>query len=136
MLFARLAEINSGDAMSSAMHAAGVGLLGTSIAGLLGYVPIVITTVAGIMAIIMYTLTVLDHPRYRAWVETRQKRRQARRIAKLKAKQAVLVAKLEAVERMRVARTEAKEIVEGAKTAAAIQIVNENTNIETRLPPL
>jgi hypothetical protein len=131
MLYTRLAD---GDIMSSMGHAVGVSLFSASVVGLFGYLPIVITSAAGVMAFIVYTLTVLDHPRYRAWIDTRQKRRQARKLAKFKAKQAVLVAKIEAVEKLRVARTEAKELVEGARTAAAIAIVHENTNIEAGLP--
>jgi hypothetical protein len=49
------------------VHVVGAGLTATSIAGALGYVPIVVAVVAGIMAIVSYTFATLDSPTFKSW---------------------------------------------------------------------
>ena len=51
-----------------ALHTISAGLALTSIAGALGYVPVIIAAAAGIAAITSYTFSVLDSPAFqRLW---------------------------------------------------------------------
>jgi hypothetical protein len=43
------------------------GLTLTSFAGVMGYVPIVVAVLAGVMAIISYVFTTLDSPTFQKW---------------------------------------------------------------------
>jgi hypothetical protein len=49
------------------IHVMGAGLTATSIAGVLGYVPIVVAVIAGVMAIVSYTFATLDSPTFKSW---------------------------------------------------------------------
>jgi hypothetical protein len=133
--FHRLAEIGGGadfGAASVLTHATTAGMLMSSIFGLLGYLPIVITSCAGFMALLVYLITFWESQTVRNWVETRQARKRARKIARLQAKQKVLVAELEAIEKLRAAKVEAREKVQTAKSEAAIMAATQDVEAAAR----
>ena len=137
MAFTRIAEVSGGpDSISTTIHFTGVSLFGISIAGIVGYFPIIVTCIAGALAAIMYSITIWESKTVQHWIANRRMIWKARKVARLKAKQKVLVAQLEAVEKVRVARHEARDIVEAAKNEAAVEATVEEAEAATKLPPL
>lgn len=137
MALTRVAEVNGGpDGISSAIHATSVSLFGVSIAGVIGYLPVIITCIAGALAACMYAVTLWESKTVQHWIANRRMLSRAKKVARLKAKQKVLVAELEAMETLRQARTEAREIVEVAKSEAAIMASAEEAHAATKIPPL
>jgi hypothetical protein len=52
------------------VQVAAAGLTLTSIAGVLGYVPVIVAVIAGIMAIISYTFATLDSPAFNRFLKS------------------------------------------------------------------
>ena len=55
------------DVQMTTLHVVSAGLTLTSIAGALGYVPVIIAGIAGLAAIISYTFATLDSPTFQKW---------------------------------------------------------------------
>lgn len=56
-----------GDVQFVTLHAISAGLTLTSLAGVMGYVPVVIAAFAGLAAITSYTFAVMDSPTFQRW---------------------------------------------------------------------
>jgi hypothetical protein len=137
MALTRIAEVNGGpDTASIAVHLGSVSLFGVSIVGIIGYLPIFITSIAGILACCMYAVTFYESKTVQHWLNNRRQLKMAKKVAKLKAKQKILEAELVAVEKVRMARSEARELVESAKSEAFIAQTQEATEAATKIPPL
>jgi hypothetical protein len=137
VMFSRTAEVHGGgDGITASLHATTVGLFGASVAGVLGYLPVVITSLAGVAALIMYCITIWESRPVQAWVANRASARRTRKLAKLKAKQKILLAQIEAVEKLRVAKAEVRELMETAKSEAAVLVAKQDVETATRaIPP-
>ena len=137
MALTRIAEINGGpDTPSIAIHIGSVSLFGVSVAGVIGYLPVIITCVAGVLAACMYAVTLWESKTVQHWMNNRRQIKMAKKVARLKAKQKVLEAELTAVEKVRLARHEARELVESAKSEAFIVKTQEETEAAINVPPI
>ena len=137
MALTRIAEVNGGpDSMSVGIHIGSVSLFGVSVAGVIGYLPVFITCIAGILAACMYAVTLWESKTVQHWMNNRRMLKKAKKVARLKAKQKILEAELIAVEKVRVARHEAREIVESAKSEAFVAATQEETDAAVNIPPI
>lgn len=107
--------------------------LGALIASLAGWLPYAL--IAAIPTI-YYLLMIWEMRTVQHFVNNWRTRRIARRYAKAQAKAKIALARLEAIDLLRHARHEAREKVEQASAEAAKLVVQQTTDVKTKLPPV
>lgn len=121
MNFAAMVEASSppGTAKGSAMASVSVG---TFIAHAWGYVPGIVAAMAGLLAIVWYSISIYESDTAKTWRTEHTQRRKTRRISRLRAKERVITAQLEALELRRSAAASAAELMRSAEQTAAEKV--------------
>ena len=100
------------------------------------YLPLIVTTVAGLLVIVLYSLQIWRDSSVQHAVRNWQMKRKLRKIRKIKARQKILTAQLEALELVKQARIEAREKVEHATVEAKQLLVDETAqDMIQSIPP-
>lgn len=101
-------------------------------ATIVGWLPVIVAVIPAIY----YLILIWESSTVQHYVRNLRMRRQARRIARLKAKAKVAQAALDAEELLRAARSEAKEKVKVAAAEAVKDKAVALAKIEEKLPPV
>lgn len=112
---------------SPTLHTIGFVGFSTALGSTLSSLPVAITVFAGLMGGISYTLTVIQNPAIQKWMTQRKLRRDARKLARLRANRERLQGDLLALDHMLKAKEEAKTIV-AASRVEADTIARESTD--------
>lgn len=100
-------------------HSTAIASLATTLAGMFGYLPLIITCIAGVFAACAYAVTIWESVTIQqAWSRWAFNRR-AKKIAKLRSRQAILAAKLTALETVKTAQVAAKNMISDAQIKEA-----------------
>lgn len=94
----------------------------TAVGSVLGFVPVIVGSIAGLAATCYYIGSTMELPRVRRWLDRRAERRRHRKAARLQYRQAVIVGELKALGLLKHAET---VITDKAQV----------TNIATKAPP-
>jgi hypothetical protein len=106
----------------------------TSIAvSLLGLLPYLGIAASGVVGFIFYTIQIYESKTYQQWRHDRTIKKQARRLAKLRAEEKLILARIDAIETVRVAKVEAAEMMEREKVEAAKLVAKEPAQTEKDL---
>jgi hypothetical protein len=98
-------------------------------------IPLVVTTIAGILVIVLYSLQIWKDSSVQHALRNWRMKRKFRKIRKIKARQKVLIAQLEALEIVKQARIEAREKVEQATAEANHLLVVEEADEQIKSTP-
>lgn len=98
-------------------HSAGLATFAMSLVGVFGYLPIVITCVAGVLAAGSYAVTFWESTTIQRWVSRRSLRRRQKKIEKLRRKQLILTARLQSLDVIDEANATAKQMMTDAHQA-------------------
>lgn len=112
---------------SWAGHSLSLGALFASFAN-------IVPAIMSIPAAVWFLFQIYESRTFQHWKNNRRSKRQAKRLAKLRAKEKVTLAQIEALERLRHARSEARDLVEEAKSQAAAMVVREAADTASKIP--
>src|SRR5579859_3396992 len=101
----------SPDSVSTVAHSTGLIGIVTTVVGAFGYLPVVITCIAGVFAAISYAITVYESVTIQTWLTQHRLQRKTRKLNKLRQQQIRLTAKVAALEVVAQASRDAKQII-------------------------
>lgn len=101
--------------LNALAHSTAIASLTATLAGMLGYLPLIITCIAGIFAASSYAVTIWESVTIQQALSRWTFNRRAKKIAKLRSRQAILAAKLNALETIKNAQNEAKTMITDAQ---------------------
>jgi hypothetical protein len=110
-----------------------IPILTSIVVSLLGLLPYIGIAASGVVGFIFYTIQIYESKTYQQWRHDRTIKKQARRLAKLRAEEKLILARIDAIETVRVAKVEAAEMMEREKVEAAKLVAKEPAQTEKDL---
>lgn len=108
----------------------------TLVVSFLGYLPPMLGAFGSGLGIIWFLLQIYKDQTFQNFIHNLKTKKQARKLARLRARERVVIAKIDAIEKVRSAHVEARELVAHEKAEAAKIIVQEKAETSATLPPL
>lgn len=100
--------------LNALAHSTAIATLAANLAGMLGYLPLLITCIAGVFAAGSYAVTMWESVTIQQAFSRWTFNRRAKKIARLRSRQTILATKLSALEQIKNAQNEAKTMISDA----------------------
>jgi len=113
------AQLDQTAVVNAIAHSTGIASLVASVYGVFGYLPIIITCVAGVFAAGSYAVTLWESITIQQWVAHKTMARRHRKMARLRRKQEILAAKISALDTIKAAQVEARNMVVDAQAKSS-----------------
>lgn len=102
-----------------------IPVLTSIVVSILGLLPYLGIAASGIVGFIFYTIQIYESKTFQEWRHDRTIRKQAKRLARLRAEERLILAHIDAIETVRTAKVEASELMEREKVEAAKLVAKE-----------